>query len=126
MTDKKMIDTHRIAFNSEISAFQEAIQQNNELLERLKDSRDAVESEALRIIDAMGFAFDQKNESISAMRNWRKTIVNEATQATNAVKALNKALSAERMDDLREFVEIIERLNKISPGILVGKLFSED
>lgn len=118
-------DIHRVALNAEISAFNEGIKQNNELLQRLRDSRLAVEQEVMAVIDTMGVSFDQKKESIEVLRNWRKTIVNEATYATNAINALLKNVSDNRIKQLRELVELIERLNKIDPGMIVGRLFTD-
>lgn len=118
-----MSDMHRIGTNAEISAFEEAIRQNNELLERLKESRKQVENEALRIIDAMGLAFDQKNKSIDEMRAWRKTIQLESQDAINQINNLMNKITPERISHLKEFVSVLERLNNINPGIIVGKLF---
>ena len=121
----EMNDTQKIGTSSELSAYEEAIRQNNELLERLKESRKSVEDESLRIIDAMGIAFDQKAQSIETMRAWRKTIEMEAGAATNHVNALMKNVTPERIKMLREVADIAERLNKIDPGLLLGKLFSD-
>ncbi len=113
----------KIAIAAEFSALKEGINQNNELRDRLIESSDAVEDEAIKVIDAMGLAFDQKTESIEAMRSWRKTIVTESSQAINAINACAKAVAPEKLAELREFVDLVERLNKVDPNILVGKLF---
>lgn len=120
-----MTDIHKIGTSAELSAYEEAIRQNNELLGRLKESRKAIEEEALGIIEAMGVAFDQKKESIESIRSWRKTIESESNIATNSINALLKNVTPERIQQLREIADIVERLNKIDPGILVGRLFSE-
>jgi len=125
MNQDSFLDHEKIAVNAEISAFDEAISGNLLLKKRMEESREAVTDEALKIIDAMGLAFDSKTESIEAMRSWRKTIISESTQATNAINALLKNVSSERLRQLKEIVDILERLNKLEPNLLVGKLFSD-
>lgn len=102
----------KITLNGEISAFDEAIKQNNILKEQLEDSRNALVDELMLVIDAMGVAFDQRTEAIEKMRSFRKVIERECNQSINSIKELNNLLSNDRLASMREFVELIERLKK--------------
>jgi oligoribonuclease (3'-5' exoribonuclease) len=116
-------DFEKIAVNAEISGLDTALSGNLELKKRMEESSQAVTDEALRIIESMDLAFTSKSESIESMRSWRKTIVSESTQATNAINALLKNVSSEKLAQLKEIVLLLERLNKIEPNLMVGKLF---
>jgi len=126
MKNRDTVAMENICINSEISAFDEAIKKNNELQRRMEESRLAVEREALKIIDAMSLAFDSKEESIAKMRAWKRTILSESKEVDVAVKSIVKSVSPKNLEQLRELVELVERLNKVDPNILVGKLFSAE
>jgi oligoribonuclease (3'-5' exoribonuclease) len=119
-----LTDCEKIAINAEISGLDTALSGNLELKKRMEESSQAVTDEALKIIESMDLAFTSKSESIESMRSWRKTIVSESTQATNAINALLKNVSSEKLAQLKEIVLLLERLNKIEPNLMVGKLFS--
>lgn len=119
-------DVMTAALNGELSAYEEGIKINNDLIKRLNESACLVTETTLNVIDAMGLAYDQKQESIDKLRSWRKTIEAEKIQAIAAIDAISRSITKEKLNELREFVEIAERLNKIDPNILLGRLMGID
>jgi hypothetical protein len=120
---KNARDVSQFAVNGELSAIEEAIRQNVELSKHLEDSANMLADQTMSVIDSMGLVFDQKKECIDKLRSWRKSIELEACQAGRAVDSISENLNQGKLAEFREFVELTERLNKINPGVLVGKLF---
>ncbi len=121
----KLNDNEKISTGTELSALSEAIENNEALKIKLIETRVLLEEEAVKVINAMSLAYDAKEESINSMRLWRKTIVSEASAINTAIDQLIKNTSKQRVLDLREYANTLERLNNIDPGMIISKLFRE-
>lgn len=115
--NSNITDLQAIAVNSEISAFDEAIRQNNELLSRLKQSRVEVENESLAIIDAMGISFDAKSEFLEKARRFRHAAMNECKDIKSAVDSINRIVNDAEIDllmnKMRDFSVACEKIKEL-------------
>lgn len=96
------------------------------LIEHLRATNANVGDEILKSIDNMALVFDQKSESIEALRSWRKTVETECLMISAAVDSVMRKVTPERLSQLKELVVLLERLNAINPGLLVGRLFETE
>ena len=120
-----MSDAEKIAVNAKISAIKESIMQNESISSELQATVKLVEDRALEVVEAMSIVFESKKQSLDSLREWRKTIERESTSIQSAVVMITKTITSEKINQLREVVELLERLNKIEPNMITSRLFNE-
>lgn len=106
-----------IGVNAELSALEEGISNNIELRKKLEESTAFVEDQALKIIQAMGVAFDTKNESIEKLRAYRVNVAKEVGDITQAMTRLrevtNDKTMQHTMQQMKEFLDVCERISSL-------------
>ena len=119
---RELDEMQEAALVSELTAYEEATRNNNEAHKRLQESREQLVEDAIDIADAMLIAFEQKSKSIEELRAWRTTIDRESKLVSISIGQILDKVNPEKIKCLSEYVDLIERLNKIENNELVNNL----
>lgn len=119
---EKLTLTQKAAINSESCYALEAIAQNKQILKNLDETTKELAIKACDVIDAMALVHDQKIESINKLREWRKTIESECLLAKSAASQLLGIITPEKLNELKQVVELLERLNSVKPSPILSKI----
>lgn len=115
----------RLAFATNAKAIEAAIQANRDILTELEETSSQITDKSIELIDDMGGVFKSKSEHVAALRSWRKVVEIEVREIEVSIKRITSALSKDKIEGLREFVSLVERLNKIEPNAVVKKMFND-
>ena len=112
------------ALTTELTAYEEATRNNNEAHKRMEETKEVLLNDVVDISDTMLIAFEKKAESIKKLRDWRATIERESKLVDISIAKITDKITPEKIKFLREYVELIERLNSIEENPLVTSLLT--
>lgn len=99
--------------SSEISAYEDLLAKSLQLKERVVETTDALQAAYSGVIAAKHVFEEIKKENIEELRLFRQTIVRECGEVSSTVKHMRSSLDGKSLSDLREYVELCERMKAL-------------
>ena len=101
------------AISQELSSLEEQMRYANDLKAKIAEATLDLKKSYLGLISAKDEFYLIKKENIEEIRSYKFAVASEAQQIESAIKKMSSAVSHERVNQLKEFVEICERMQAL-------------